>query len=190
LDKLLQALKDIADVLPGVDKMKATFGDELDFQRTLGLIYSDLLEFLRRVYKFLRRRAWHIYFTFDWGLFERRFKSIIGTLKSHCDLLGRQAAATHYFEMRKMRDRCQIADEEYERERARKMVQEVFAWLSAAEDSQEDYLHQLSDTRQLRTCDWILEHDKIYPWIENESGDAVIWLTGIPGAGKPKPAIQ
>ena len=164
--------------------MKATFGDEGDFQRTLGLIYSDLLEFLQRVYKFLRRRAWHFYFTVDWGLFERRFKSILGTLKAHCELLGRQAAAIHYFEMRKMRDLRQMADEEYERERQRKMKDEVFAWLSAAQDFQEDYLHQLSDTRQLSTCDWILEHDKIYPWMENESGDAVIWMTGIPGAGK------
>ena len=184
LDKVLQALKDIGHALPTVDLLKATFGDEQDFQKTLGLIYSDLLEFFQRVYKFLRRRAWLIYFPFDWGLFERRFKSIVITLRSHCELLGRQATAMHYFEMKKMRDDRQIAVNKHEREEQDAMVQEVFAWLSAMEDPQEDYLNQLSENRQLKTCDWILEHERIYPWIENESGDNFIWMTGIPGAGK------
>ena len=184
MDKILQALKDVTDVLPVVDKLKVAFGDKVDFQRVLGLIYSDLLEFFQRVYKFFRRRAWHFYFAFDWGLFEHRFKSILDRLASHCDLLDREAAATHYSEMRKMRDARQLEDDESEQRRHNDMTQKVFAWLSAAEDSQEDYLHHIADIRQPRTCNWILEQDQVYSWIEDEKGDAVLWITAIPGAGK------
>ncbi|MCJ1396240.1 hypothetical protein MMC18_009468 [Xylographa bjoerkii] len=165
MSKILNAFKDITDVLPIMDKMKVAFGDSMDLQRVLGLVYSNVLEFITRVYKFLSRRAWHIYFAFDWGLFERRFESILKRLAAHCGLLEREAAATHYLEMQKLRDERHLEIEEYERQRQNRMARDIFEWLADAEDSQEKYLHQLADTRQLGTCDWILEHEKVFSWI-------------------------
>lgn len=167
-----------------MDKLKAAFGDSKDFQRALGLIYTDVLEFLQRVYKCFRRRAWHFYFMFDWGLFQRRFKSTLERLASHSELLEKEAAAIHYSDMRVLRDRHQLEMREIERVRDGKMALDVLAWLSAAEDSQEDYLHQLADHRQLGTCNWILEHDQVNLWTEDEGADAILWMTGIPGSGK------
>ena len=184
MSKILHAFKDIADVLPIMDKMKVAFGDSLDLQRVLGLVYSDLLEFITRVYKFLSRKAWHIYFAFDWGLFERRFESILKRLAAHCGLLEREAAATHYLEMKKLRDERHLEIEEYERQRHNRMARDIFRWLADAEDSQEEYLHRLADSRQLGTCDWILEHDKVFSWIRDGKGESTLWMTGIPGAGK------
>ncbi|MCJ1385511.1 hypothetical protein MMC17_008634 [Xylographa soralifera] len=184
MNKILHALKEIADVLPIMDKMKIAFGDSLDLQRVLGLVYSDVLEFVTRVYKFFSRRAWHIYFAFNWGHFERRFKSILERLAAHCELLDKEAAAIHYVEMKRMRDDRHIENEEYERQRYTRMAREIFEWLAGAEDGQEDYLHRLADTRQIGTCDWILEHDKVFSWIEDEKGESLLWITGIPGAGK------
>ncbi|MCJ1473086.1 hypothetical protein MMC13_001736 [Lambiella insularis] len=184
MDKVLQALKDIADVLPRADRLKAVFSDVADFERVVALLYSDILEFLQRVYKFLRRRAWHIYFAFDWGLFERRFKSILQRLAAHSELLDKEAAAIHYSEMKTMRDARLQENEDFEQRRQRIMVQDVFTWLSAAENVQEEYLHQLADVRQLGTCNWILDHDDVYSWIEDNQGHTVLWMTGIPGAGK------
>ncbi|MCJ1463035.1 hypothetical protein MMC07_001639 [Pseudocyphellaria aurata] len=184
MDKILETFSDIAAVLPRLDKMKETFGDSVDFQQVLSLIYSDILEFHRRVYKFFRRKAWHLWFAFDWGLFERRFKSILGKLSAHCDLLDKEAAAMHFFEMKNMRDTRQREDDEAEQRRHRKMAREVLGWLSAAEDIQDEYLHKLADERQPETCNWILSDDDMYSWIEDESGDPILWLTGIPGAGK------
>ncbi len=184
MDKLLQAFSDIARYLPRLDRLKATFGDIGDFEQALGLIYSDIAEFYRRAYKFFRRKAWHVWFAFDWGLFERRFKSIIEKLRSHCDLLDREAAATHFSEMKIMRDKRELEEEHFERHRKSQSTQEVFTWLSAEEDGQEDYLHRISDNRQPGTCNWILEDQQICSWIEDTNGGPVCWMTGIPGAGK------
>ena len=167
-----------------VDKLKSAFGDISDVQRVLGLIYSDLLEFFQRSYKFFRRRAWHLCFAVNWGLFERRFKSIIERLVKHCDLLNREAAAIHYTEMRRMRDTHQHEVEQFELRRQEDMVGQVISRLSAVQDSQENRLHEFADERQPGTCNWILTQDHVYPWIENETGEALLWLTGIPGAGK------
>ena len=184
MEKLLQAFNNIASYLPRLDRLKATFGEVADFENALGLIYSDILEFFRRAYKFFRRKAWHIWFTCDWGLFERRFKSILEKLRIHCDLLDREAAAIHFSEMKVMREKRELEEEQYEQRRRIQSATEVFAWLSADEDSQEEHLHRISDIRQPGTCNWILEDQQICSWIEDDSGEPVVWISGIPGSGK------
>ena len=183
MEKILQAFSDIADVLPRLDRLKATFPEDINFNQVIGLIYSDILEFHRRAYRIFRRKAWHFWFAFDWGLFERRFKSILRNLEVHCDLLDKEAAAAHFSEMKQFRDKRQLEEDTFERQRQIQMAQDVFGWLSAEEDQQDEQLHRISDKRQPGTCDWILEDPQIRSWIEDDCGDAV-WMTGIPGAGK------
>lgn len=126
-----------------------------------------------------------MWFAFDWGLFERRFKSILQRLTSHCELVDREAAAVHFLDMKRMREEREREEETYEKHRNHQLSCEVLAWLAADEDSQEDYLHRLSDERRPETCDWILAQGSILSWM-NDHLDAVptVWMTGIPGAGK------
>ncbi len=184
MEKILQAFSDIADVLPRLDRLKATFPEDTNFNHVIGLIYSDIIEFHQRVYKFFRRKAWHIWFAFDWGLFERRFKLILQKLALHCDLLDKEAAAAHFYEMKQSRDKRQLEEDASERQIQFQMVQEVAGWLSAAEDQQENQLHRISDQRQPETCNWFLKDPQMRPWIEGDGGYTVLWMTGIPGSGK------
>lgn len=136
MDSILQAFNDIAAVLPRVDRLKATFQEDGRFNEVIGLIYSDIIDFHQRAYKFFRCKGWHFWFTFNWGLFERRFKSILHRLSSHCDLVDREAAAIHFSEMKNFRDKRQLEEEASEQYRQEKMAESVFRWLSAAEDDQ------------------------------------------------------
>ena len=184
MEKILQAFSDISEALPRLDRLKATFPEDTNFNQVVGLIFSDIIEFYRRAYKFFRRKAWHFWFAFDWGLFERRFKSILQRLTQHSDLLDKEAAAAHFSEMKQFRDKRQLEEDAFEQQRQHQMAQDVFSWLSAAEDLQEEHLHRISDRRQPETCDWILEDPRMRPWIEDDRGDVILWMNGIPGAGK------
>ncbi len=184
LEHILEAYKDISAALPRIDILKAAFANDEDFQRVLGNIYSDLLEFHHQAYKFFRHRAWHFCFTFHWGLFERRFKCILASLFSHCELADKQASALHFLEMKKKGELERLENDEYERRRRNQMTQDVFGWLSADDDQQEDYLCDLADIRQPGTCNWILAHQQVMPWLQEEMGYPLIWMTGKPGAGK------
>ena len=184
MEQILAAYADIADVLPRMDRLKTTFGDTPEFQQILGLIYNDIIEFHQRAYKMFRRKTWHIWFALDWGLFQRRFKSILSRLASHCDLLDKEAASIHFMEMKAMRDKRVLEEESFEQQRQLQMIQDIFKWLSAAEESQEEYLHRLSDHRQQDTCDYIFSEPRMSSWLDSETGPNVIWMTGIPGAGK------
>ena len=184
MEKILKAYADIGEVLPRLDRIRKTFGSTPDLHKLLALIYADIIEFHQRAYKMFRRKVWHFWFACDWGLFERRFKSIISRLASHCELLDKEAASMHFWEMRELRDRHLLEEEAAEKHRQYQMAQDVFAWLSAAEDAQEEYLHRLSDQRLLGTCDFILEDDQLSSWIDGESGPEIIWMSGRPGCGK------
>lgn len=184
LETILQAYKDIGETLPRIDTLKKAFGDTPNFQRLLALIYSDLLEFHQQVYKSFRRRGWNIWFAFDWGLFERRFKSILSRLAAHCAVADKEAAAIHFLEASRARAASRLEHDEYEERRCNQMTRDVFGWLSAEEDIQEEYLHRLADLRQPETCNWILNHEELRSWLGEKKAYPLIWMTAIPGAGK------
>ena len=176
IEKILKAYADMAEVLPRMDRIKKTFGTSPDLHQVLALIYSDIIEFHRRAYRMFRRKAWHLWFAFDWGLFERRFKSIISRLASHCDLLDKEAASIHFMEMKTMRDKRLDEEEATEQYRHNQMAQDVFSWLSAADADQEEYLDKLSDQRIPETCNFIFDDPSISSWAGCEGGLDVVSL--------------
>jgi len=56
-EKLISAYARIAENLPRFDRLSATFRASPDFHQVLAMVYSDILEFHRRAYKFFRRRG-------------------------------------------------------------------------------------------------------------------------------------
>lgn len=43
--------------MPQFDRLHTAFGDDPNFKVVLGMVYTDILEFHRRAYKFFRRRC-------------------------------------------------------------------------------------------------------------------------------------
>ena len=184
LEKLLQAFSDLANALPHLDRLQALFREDTHVNHALALVYSDITEFIQQAYKIFRRKAWHILFTVSWGLFEKRLSKIIERLSLHRDLLDKEAAAAHYLEMRKFKDKCQVEEDAFETRTSNMMTRDVLRWLSAGEDRQEERIDRISDVCQSEACDWVLEDPQMRLWIQDDCDDAILWMTGIPGAGK------
>ena len=183
MEKVLQAFGTLAGALPRLDRLRGLFGEDTHINQVLGLIYSDITEFNLQAYKIFRRKFWHVWFACSWGVFERRFDKIVEKIRVHCDRLDKEAAAAHFLEMQKFRDNCHLEEDALER-RHSKMGLDVLGWLSAGENRQEERLHEIADDRQLEACDWVLDDPQVRPWMEDDHGVAVLWMTGIPGAGK------
>ena len=184
LENILQAFGELADALPHLDRLQALFREDTHVNYALALVYNDITEFIQQAYKIFRRKAWQVWFTVSWGLFERRFRKIVERLSLHCNLLDKEAAAAHYLEMRKFKDKCQVEEDAFEIKTCNEMTRDVLQWLSAGEDRQEERLDRISDVCQSEACDWVLEDPQVRLWIQDDCGDAVLWMTGIPGAGK------
>jgi hypothetical protein len=60
-DKLMDAYTRITEMIPQLDRLESVFKDDPRFQMVSALVYTDILEFHGRAYKFFRRRGESIF---------------------------------------------------------------------------------------------------------------------------------
>jgi hypothetical protein len=121
-----------------------------------------------------------------WGLFERRFKSILQRLEQHRLILESESSSLHFAEMKAAREKSLYHLKQDEEQRQTCMMDEVFRWLSADSADQEETLYHLANQCLPDTCDWVFQERDIADWIdttEQISQGAIVWLKGIPGSG-------
>lgn len=177
-------------------------------QRILGWIYSDLLEFHIKAQQFFRRLGWKRVFKADWGDFDLRFQGILASLQRHHDLtesLARLAYTnssldTNLHLMEKLstyvldRDKLFIELDVKEKEDRDKKYWHVMEWLASLRlDGDKGSHEQLVDhesfceVRRENTGsgNWIMQNETVVSWINDATPRyPVLWLNGIPGAGK------
>ena len=56
-EKLIDAYGKIGDMLPRLDRLSNALVGDQNFQKVLALVFSDIVEFHRRAYKFVRRKC-------------------------------------------------------------------------------------------------------------------------------------
>jgi len=56
-EKLIAAYGRIAENLPRFDRLSNAYKNNPDFQQVLAVVYSDILEFHRKAYKFFRKNG-------------------------------------------------------------------------------------------------------------------------------------
>lgn len=155
--------------MPDFIRLRARFKDDENFRLVLAMIYSDILEFHRRAYKFFRRRSkytcppywplapfsssniyieWQVVFDALWKDFESRFNSIIERLGRHKQLLMNAAITIDVTEARSWR--MQQQKDLKEREKIRKGIQlrDSIGWLHVEDELQEDEVDKLSQRKQ------------------------------------------
>jgi hypothetical protein len=140
--------------------------------------------------------ALHSFYGIMWGLFERRFKSILERLQRHRSLLDMESTSIHFSEMQKQREDTLHYLKQYEAQNQASMVEEVFRWLSADAVEQEEVLYRLADQCLPGTCDWIFREQSITDWLDANgeitdkiAAKSMIWLKGIPGSGTSNTSI-
>jgi hypothetical protein len=131
-----------------------------------------------------RITAWHVFFDTLWKDFGVRFLGILENLERHRDLVDKEASAIAIIEAKKWRVQQQDDIDRIEGERRDRQFQDCISWLAIDDRSQEDALHKLSQRRQEGTCEWVLTSSQLRMWVEDQHEEPVLWLKGIPGAGK------
>ncbi|KAI9640653.1 hypothetical protein NHQ30_010957 [Ciborinia camelliae] len=147
-EALISAYADIGAALPRFDRYKKAFDDNVEFQLALAAVYTKILEFHQRAYKFLRRRAWHVIFLSLWKDFGSRFKGIIESLKEQQDFVDIEAASFNIVEAKESRIRMQQrqkreleAIEEVEKNAKISRLQHSITWLTVDDRNQETEKH-------------------------------------------------
>ncbi|KAL7967437.1 hypothetical protein HDV63DRAFT_396365 [Trichoderma sp. SZMC 28014] len=165
-ERIVTAYSQIAESLPRMEMLNKAVGKNIEFQETLAIFYSDILNFYRHAYLFVRRSSWKIFFLTSWGRFQRRFDTILTDIKAHEELIDKTANAVNILEASKMRETLRDQRNEnlndvakQEDEISIRQYQAIVGWL------------QIDDTDQ-------------------QSEIPFVWLQGHPGAGKSVLATQ
>ncbi|RSL51391.1 hypothetical protein CEP53_008444 [Fusarium sp. AF-6] len=183
LDALLTTVEEIGNLLPEFDHAAKLFGGKRHVNEVLALLFQDVLDFYLVSLKFFRMERWKSFFEALWPRKQEEIQDVISRMKDHTYHLRNEV-------------RLEDIQEAYD---ARQLDIENFAKLEEANRKQEynaletaiaptSYGRKLNFLRG-RFCegtgDWLIKDPDLSKWLKVTQGSPkIIWLCGIPGAGK------
>jgi hypothetical protein len=180
----MDAYEQIQNAMPVFSQLHKTFGNDERLQIVLSWVYKDILEFHQAAYRFFRRRMWVIFFDSLWKGFQFRFRGILKKLEQHKKLLMQQVKVIDVVEAREWRTKNEEEVERQERLTRKDWVHDSISWLKVSGELRDDELERLSEKRQEGTCEWVFKNPLFQTWKNDAHGEPILWVMGIPGAGK------
>jgi hypothetical protein len=119
-----------------------------------------------------------------WANFDTRFRAILANLAYHSDLIDKEAISIDIAASSKRREEDVERFEKQEREWKDAKLNATLSWLGFGSHFVDDKVDDLTRDCLPGTCDWLFEHPKIKPWLQDQNQCAVVWLHGKPGAGQ------
>jgi hypothetical protein len=136
--------------------------------------------------------VWKQIFAATWKTHKSQFSSIIGNLAKHRHLIETQASLSEIESARKARE---IQRDHYEAELGHEDMRrrrEVNNWLRAPRMEDEQHEFDKLRAKYPGTGEWLLEHPVFKDWFDPQFAviPPLLWLNGIPGAGKFRKRIM
>lgn len=167
--------------MPRLERIRESFNENPDVLIKLALYYQDILEFNRRSYKLVKRRAWKFFFMTTWGRFDLRMSAILESLSRRRAEIAEESSTIDMIEARDWRDRPMAKVERQEKDRSEKQRASVVAWLQISSPNQDDELERRLRKCLPGSCEWVIE--KLTEWMSPNSSHSFVWIRGKPGAG-------
>ncbi|KAJ3542097.1 hypothetical protein NM208_g4030 [Fusarium decemcellulare] len=183
LNALLQTIEEIGDLLPEFDHAAKLFGNKRHINEALALLFQDILDFYLVALKFFGMQRLKFFYESFWPKKKEEIERVIGRMKEHIDFLRNEV-------------RLEDIQEAYD---ARQFQIESFAKLDEENRKQEyaaletamapTFYGKKFDFLCGRVCegteDWLVNDVDFRKWLQVTQDSAkLIWLYGIPGAGK------
>ncbi|KAJ6007433.1 ankyrin repeat-containing protein [Penicillium herquei] len=181
---LLDTYQLIGESLPMLDKCRGFLESSPYVRQALVSIYHDILDFHHQALRYFRRPLLNQIFRETWPNYKIKFSPIIDSLTRHKQLVEERITFT---QLETVIAHSVKASEELERQRnadESTTHRAVQCWLNSA-DVQVDH-ESVSDVRSTNQAagQWLLQNDVFRSWQSADTKDPLLWLSGIPGAGK------
>ncbi|KAH8789515.1 hypothetical protein F5882DRAFT_354269 [Hyaloscypha sp. PMI_1271] len=185
LNSLLDAYQQIGEQIPQLSQYQDLFPSSPHMGTALFMIFQDILEFHREALGFFKRRKWERLFQSSWRGFNSKINGLRDKMQQHRRLIESQAGIVEFEEIQKIRKLAEVEfqnarDADLDRRRSK-----VLQWLSPASSETIQEGCEKARSEYPRTGEWLLTDDKFSKWFHpNFCSNPLLWLSGIPGAGK------
>ncbi|KAI0812103.1 NACHT domain protein [Xylaria sp. FL0064] len=182
-DAIINAMAEVGELLPEFKRVIALFDQKTAIQEVMALFFRDILDFYLVALKFFKLSRWKYLFESLWPTHKEKIKVIITHIQSHGRLMRNEVRLEHIQQEHQAR---KLALENFERLELEQRAQEYHRIkTNIAPQSHDDRLDLLRHLACQGTGTWLLQDATFIKWLGPASQDCkILWLQGIPGAGK------
>ncbi|KAJ6149060.1 NACHT nucleoside triphosphatase [Penicillium samsonianum] len=182
-DAIVDTMDIIGDKLPLFENYTMLFEAKDRVKDALILFYKDILDFFGIALNFLSLKHWKLVFESVWPKHRSKIDVVVSNIERHSFLLRDEVNLEHISEAHQARvidfDRWAATFEFQARQNYNEL--ETFISPRLYDDELDRFQRNLCE----RTGRWIQRDKAISKWLDpNDTTNRLIWLQGIPGAGK------
>ncbi|KAK8037815.1 Nacht domain protein [Apiospora marii] len=182
-DAITKTLREIGELLPEFKRVTKLFSEHAIVKEVLVLFFQDILDFYLVCMKFFQMPRWKTLFQTLWPTHYDKVKVVISQIERHTRLLRNEVRLEHIEREHEARVR---AMKHFEEEARRRQHEEFHRIKTDA--SPKLYIDRFLEL-QGRFCKgtekWLLDDPTFQQWKDISSTTSnILWLQGIPGAGK------
>ncbi|KAI1871350.1 uncharacterized protein JN550_004795 [Neoarthrinium moseri] len=185
LNSILDAYHELGEQLPHLQASQSRFASSPYLKEVLVMIYKDIMWFHTEVILRIKHRQWAQLFGASWRDFQVIIEHITGTIGSNRRLLEGRVSRLEFEQMLNLRVSSKYEFNKIQKTQIADRRVQVMQWLSPFDcDAEQDRYRR---TRSI--CKdpgrWLIEDDRFQDWFRpHGSSTPLLWLSGIPGAGK------
>ncbi|KAH8892450.1 hypothetical protein GQ53DRAFT_646497 [Thozetella sp. PMI_491] len=185
LTALLDAYQDIGEQMPQLQAYQDYSKVNPYLKEILGMLYGDILEFHREALKCFKKKVWKQLFQATWRGLQTRIQHIKDNIAQHRRLIDSQMTLMEFEHVVKTHTLAEAefkAAREAEMGRRRRIVHE---WLDPYNSELVHDEHSSARAGDPQCGTWLIEDTTFQKWFHpNLCSKPLLWLNGIPGAGK------
>ncbi|KAI8630272.1 NACHT domain protein [Xylariaceae sp. FL1651] len=182
-DAIINVMAEISEVLPEFKRVAALFDQNAAIKDVMVLFFRDMLDFYLIALKFFKMPRWKFFFEPLWPKHKDKIKVVMTHIDNHGRLMRNEVRLEHIQQEHEARRR---ALEYYEQEERSRRDQEFYRIKTdIAPQSHDERLDGIQARVYQGTGTWLLENATFKEWLRPATASSrLLWLQGIPGAGK------
>ncbi|KAF5712258.1 Nacht domain-containing protein [Fusarium mundagurra] len=182
-DALVNALEEIGNALPDFCELAEMFAGNNRLQALLVLYFRDILHFYLISTKFFSMRRLKVMFEMLWPRHKYRIQVVVKHMAGHRDLIRREV---HMEEIRRADEMRNRELQHFVQTEENNIAQEYASHRAhLAPKNYDADLYRFSESVCDGTGKWLFRNESFQNWLAGiEKAKPILWLRGIPGAGK------
>ncbi|KAF2647502.1 hypothetical protein K491DRAFT_699595 [Lophiostoma macrostomum CBS 122681] len=184
--ELLSVYQQIGEHLPNIMRYEELFRHNAGVREALVLLYGDILLFHQAALKYFQASLWKQIFKATWKDYKSKFGEMISDMSRHYKLVESTATVEQIADLQRSREiENQHRESASKDEHLRKLYM-VTQWLRPASVEGDHMTHMKKRVPSKATGMWLFDDPTFQEWFDLQFPmvPPLLWLCGIPGAGK------
>ncbi|KAJ3579076.1 hypothetical protein NPX13_g1491 [Xylaria arbuscula] len=184
--EILDVYESIREELPLLIQHQDLFTIRPHMTQILSDIYEEILSFQHIILRYFQQPQWRRVFDSSWNVTKAHFESIVTNIARHQRLIEKQATPLEIGEARESAQRSHHHGNDQLSKQDLQRLRDVHNWLRATNIDIDQDNHEKARAEYPGTGRWLLNSTVFQDWFNPQfpAIPPLLWLNGIPGAGK------